>query len=360
MNVSRTEILKKAKLQYEAKLPFALYNKPNSEKLIAIFQQNNQLHFVKDYQEKGFVFAPFEGKEIVLIPETNSEIMIAAFEKGLNPQNNFLPTTSSDLKARTDFENLIQKGIKAIKNGKFGKVVLSRNEIVELENFEWTTVFQRLINEYPSAFVYCFFHPEVGFWFGAFSEQLLKVKDNVLHTMAVAGTQPFHENEIIWENKEKEEQQFVTDFIVESLATVTSNLTVSKPYSMRAGNIVHIKTDINATLNSDSDLKQVLEILHPTPAVCGLPKNAARDFIFKNEGYDREYYSGFFGELNKDFATSANATDLYVNLRCMQIKEKQAILYIGCGVTKDSDPKKEWIETVNKAQTIKRILTDSN
>ena len=96
-----------------------------------------------------------------------------------------------------------------------------------------------------------------------------------------------------------EEQQFVTDFILENLKNVTSEVAVSSPYTLKAGNLLHIKTDIEGVINENSNLKEVVSVLHPTPAVCGLPKDKAKDFILENEGYDREYYTGFLGELNR-------------------------------------------------------------
>jgi isochorismate synthase len=78
----------------------------------------------------------------------------------------------------------------------------------------------------------------------------------------------------------------------------------------------------------------VISVLHPTPAVCGLPKQEAKDFILENEG-TTEYYTGFLGELNKEgFNKDTLKSDLYVNLRCMKIKDNQAHLYMGCGITK--------------------------
>ncbi|HMK07061.1 MAG TPA: chorismate-binding protein, partial [Flavobacterium sp.] len=302
---------------------------------------------------------PFEGAEVILIPENLSEVGITDFEPHSNPKSDFKAQKSEDSKARKHFESLIQKGLDAINNGDFDKVVLSRKEEVSLTNFDFISVFEKLLNEYPTAFAYCFFHPKTGLWFGAFSEQLLKVQGNVFHTMAVAGTQPISGN-IVWAAKEQQEQLFVTDFILESLRGIVTEVSVSEPYSMKAGNVVHIKTDIKGILNSGSDMKEIIQILNPTPAVCGLPKEAAKKFIFKNEGYDRGYYSGFFGELNTNFETSENHTDLYVNLRCMQIEQSHAVLYIGCGITKDSIPQKEWQETVNKSMTMKQILMGSN
>jgi isochorismate synthase len=95
----------------------------------------------------------------------------------------------------------------------------------------------------------------------------------------------------------------------------------------------------------------VIQLLHPTPAVCGLPKEQSKAFILENENYDRTFYTGFLGELNME-----NKTDLFVNLRCMEICESQANLFMGCGITKDSIPEKEWEESINKSFTMKRVL----
>jgi len=96
--------------------------------------------------------------------------------------------------------------------------------------------------------------------------------------------------------------------------------------------------------------------LHPTPAVCGLPKNEAKSFILENENYDRKYYTGFLGELNSD-VNGINTSSLYVNLRCMEIAKDEAIIYVGGGITKDSIPEKEWEETVRKTATMKKVLS---
>ena len=147
-----------------------------------------------------------------------------------------------------------------------------------------------------------------------------------------------------------------SEFILDNLRTIASEVVVSSPYTAKAGNLLHIKTDIEGVLNENSTLREVVSVLHPTPAVCGLPKITAQDFILRNEGYNREYYTGFLGELNKDYTTDARETDLYVNLRCMQIKDNTAIVYMGCGITKDSVPEKEFIETVNKSMTMKKLI----
>lgn len=349
------DFLSFAKRHFEQKLPFVLFSKPNQDKIVGLFQENDEMYFAENFDESGFVFASFDGNKQVLIPENKLKIKVVDFIFEGNSSNDF-PVLENE-KGKEAFENLVQKGIDAIKNGSFQKVVLSRKEIVAVENLDFSVVFQKLLQSYPTAFKYCWFHPKVGMWIGATPEQLLKADGLKINTVALAGTQKYEKDkEVIWGEKEIEEQKIVTDFIADNLKDITSELSTSKPYTLKAGTILHIKTDIEAVLNPENNLKKVLSILHPTPAVCGLPKAVSRDFILENEGYKREFYSGFLGELNKDFVTAENKSDLFVNLRCMQIKESQAHLYIGCGVTKDSVPEKEFVETANKAVTMKRIL----
>ena len=348
------DFFQKVRKQLAGNLPFVIYNKPKSEVVVGFFQKTNVLYFAEDFKDSGFVFAPFEGGKVILIPKQHSEIVLIDRIKEEVKLNEVF---HENYDGQADFENLVAKGIKAIENGKFQKVVLSRIEKVNLAHFDLEETFKKLAHTYPTAFTYCFFHPETGMWFGASPEQLLQVETNQFQTIALAGTQKFEGHEhVIWENKEKEEQQFVTDFILENLESVTSDVAFSSPYTYKAGNLLHIKTDISGTLNDSSNLRHLVDILHPTPAVCGLPKDVARAFILENEGYCRKYYSGYLGELHADFHSDESVTDLFVNLRCMEIQGDSAYLYIGCGVTKDSDPTKEFIETVNKAMTIKRIL----
>lgn len=352
-----TDLFVKVKAQLENQLPFVLYAKPNADRMIGLFQANDNLHFLKDFSEKGFVFAPFEGDEIPYIPQSESDIYVEKISESdfLLPANT---TVKADEATQKSFEDLITKGVEAIQKGQFEKVVLSRKEIVAIPFFEIETVFKKLIAFYPNAFKYCFFHPKIGMWAGASPEQFLKINQETLQTVALAGTQAVTDNmEIVWQEKEIKEQQLVTDFITQSLADKVSELTVSSPYSVQAGNLWHIKTDISATISSDSNWEEIITALHPTSAVCGLPKAAAKEFILQNESYERSYYSGFLGELNVDLATFHTAqSDLFVNLRCMKITENNAEIFIGCGVTKDSKPEAEFFETVNKSMTMRKVL----
>lgn len=350
-------ILEKAVKQFKQNLPFALYKKPNNNIVTGFFQKNNTLFLVNDFSEKGFVFASFDGSKTIIIPENYSEIKTANCNDNktnkLKEDVVFLNKTDQN-----SFEKLVSKGIQAIKNNEFKKIVLSRKESVDLLDFDLMDAFENLVYSYSSAFVYCFYHPRVGIWIGASPEQLLKATNRSFQTIALAGTQKDSSfGKVYWKKKEQEEQQFVTDYIVETLKTVASEIFVSKPYSLKAGNIWHIKTEISGVLNSGFGLYEVIYLLHPTPAVCGLPKEKSKLFILENEKYDRTFYTGFLGELNIE-----NKTDLFVNLRCMEIEfdsnltMTKAHLFMGCGITKDSIPEKEWEESINKSATMKKIL----
>lgn len=355
-------ILKKAQNQFALNLPFVLYKKPNKNTLTGLFQENDTLYEVNDFSEKGFVFASFDGFQKVLIPENHSEKLEVSIlkKKLLATENSFNYTNEID---KNNFIKLVTKGIQSIENNELKKVVLSRKETIELVDFELIDTFEKMIQLYPTTFVYCFFHPKVGIWMGATPEQLVQSNDKLIKTIALAGTQKnTNSDEVVWHKKEQEEQQFVTDYIVDNLNNVASEILVSNPYSAKAGSIWHIKTDISGILNSDYSLKDVIQLLHPTPAVCGLPKDESKSFILENENYNRTFYTGFLGELNTGSTNDYISSDLFVNLRCMEIEadSKLAItkahLYMGCGITKDSIPKKEWEESVNKSATMKNIL----
>ncbi len=344
-------ILAKAAQQLGQNLPFVLYKKPSNNTITGLFQKNDSLFEAIDFTEKGFVFAYFDGSKTFLIPENESKKISVVFQKKeitVSQKENTIPNEQT----KNNFENLVAKGIQAIESNEFKKVVLSRKESIDLANFDIINAFENLTQLYPTTFVYCFFHPKIGTWLGATPEQLLKANNGEFKTIALAGTQKdTGSNEVVWPKKEQEEQQFVTDYIVEKVKNVASEVLVSKPYSLKAGSIWHIKTDISGRLNSSSSLREVALLLHPTPAVCGFPKDKSKAFILENENYDRTFYTGFLGELNVE-----DQTDLFVNLRCMEIEVAQAHLFMGCGITKDSIPEKEWEESCNKSVTMKRIL----
>jgi isochorismate synthase len=168
--------------------------------------------------------------------------------------------------------------------------------------------------------------------------------------MALAGTMPFAEN-IGWSDKNIQEQRYVATYITEKLEHFSSDISEQGPRTVRAGHLAHLRSDFLFTLNDVNRLGSLIEALHPTPAVCGLPKEEAFRFILDNEHNDRRYYSGFMGPLHL-----MSETRLFVTLRCMQIFRDGYRLYAGGGLLRDSQEEQEWQETEAKLETMRRLL----
>ena len=364
----------KIQQQYNNQLPFVAYRKPLTSDLKGIFQTNDTVYEVENYKETGFVFAPFDDSESsILIPLEHADSLDAFYsmEEAFGPNKNEI--TFKELEKEIHIE-LITKGIQYIDKNILKKVVLSRKEKVTVSGSNFIQFFKNLLNSYASAFVYCWYHPKFGLWLGATPETLIKIEGHQFVMMSLAGTQDYKGTlNVDWEDKEKQEQQIVTDFITSNLKPLVKNIKISDVETVKAGNVVHLKTMINASLNMDGfNLKHILSVIHPTPAVCGMPKPTAKRFIIENENYNREFYTGYLGELNFEqksgpssklrnienqaYTYSKRSTQLYVNLRCMQIRNNEAYIYIGGGITKTSNPEKEWEETVSKSKVIKSIL----
>ena len=146
----------------------------------------------------------------------------------------------------------------------------------------------------------------------------------------------------------------VTDYIKNSTENLVENIQISKAYTQKAGNVVHLKSDISGKLKSDVSENDIINALHPTSAVCGMPLHVARNFILENEKYNRKYYSGFLGEFQMQ-----EQTNLFVNLRCLEVLNNAVNVYVGCGITKDSNPEMEFLETENKSMTMRDVLIKS-
>ncbi|SDX27844.1 isochorismate synthase [Lutibacter oricola] len=338
-----------------AKKPFVVFNKPNKNGLTLYKQNSLELFELENYHQKGFVFAPFSSSEKQLIfPESECEKLTTTFnfeEINNNKQKEVIEIISSS-KNEKEYNNLVSDAVNFINTTSAEKVVVSRKEIVSKSNFEVIATFKKMLNNYKNAFVYCWHHPKVGLWMGASPERFLNIENGEFKTMSLAGTQVYVDTvKVNWKEKEKEEQRYVTDFIIDSVSPIFKEVKIKGPYTVKAGSLLHLRTDILAKVTSNDLIEKLALKLHPTPAVCGLPKQKAKDFIIKNEGYNRTYYTGFLGELNIE-----NSTNFYVNLRCMQIDNSTISIYIGGGITKSSIAKLEWNETVSKAEIMKKVL----
>ena len=356
----------------ESNRPFVVFSKPNSKSIKTYIQITEETHVINDHSEIGFVFAPFDSeKKSYYIPLKNSIVLELEHQdiEGIYQSSSF-----REIKSISDHSNLVTKAIDEINTTNLEKVVLSKEFKFNLENSKPLDVFKKLVHYYPTAYTYCWFHPQTGFWLGASPESLLKLEGKSVSTMALAGTQISQSSENVeWDSKNLEEHTFVTDYLMEVLSDYLDSIKTSGPHTLKAGELLHLQTFVTGRLKpSKTSLKHLLKAIHPTPAVCGTPKIKALEFIKSNEPYDREFYAGFFGELNiptestfrnskrnienRAYHANRKATYLAVNLRCMHLKDTLAVLYSGGGITKNSDPSIECMETENKIQTIKKAL----
>jgi isochorismate synthase len=342
---------------YKKDIPFVVYRKPNATVISGFFMNDDSLVYTDSFSETGFVFAPFdsEHKAILFPKETSKFISEELIADTVNSKENcFFANNVS----KNSHIKLVEKTIKEINKKDLKKVVVSREEQIEIKDFNLLDLYQKLLQNYNNAFVYVWFHPKVGLWLGATPETLLDIENSDFRTMSLAGTQVYKNTEnVVWKNKELEEQQLVTDFIEYQLTEISSNLKIDKKETIKAGNLLHLKTKVTGTLHKKSTLKTLIRALHPTPAVCGLPRDMAKKFILENENYNRTFYTGFLGELNiEKNQESIKGSSLFVNLRCMKIDNNMATIFVGGGITKESNALKEWEETVSKSKVMKHVL----
>ncbi len=341
---------------WKKELPFVVYRKPNTNTLTAQLQKTVVLEKV-DYTTSGFIFAPFvvETDPVVWFSKANSEILTANFDdsKEVEYQKKFSNEGLSQNKvAAQSHIKIINSALKVLKDKALQKVVLSRVEVIEREKIDPMEYFRQLCISYPNTFCYCWYHPKVGMWLGATPETLIQLEQTSFKTMALAGTQTDQgQPVVVWGNKEQEEQRFVLESIISELKPFTKTIIAGETKTQKAGSLLHLKTDIQGTLQSAGEIKALINVLHPTPAVCGLPKQQAQEFILKNEGYNRKYYTGYLGLINP-----YEKSELFVNLRCMELEQCKIKVYIGGGITELSNPEDEWNETVNKSQIMKQVL----
>lgn len=347
--------------------PFAIYNIPGSNDPILFVQKSPKINKVslEDLDNKiGFVIAPFESaktNEVILL---NNDFVIKGLG-GICELENYLSTlpdvksinnSTNNQLTKNEYLEKAQYFIDKIKSGKFKKIVLSRVIVMELANaINYTKFFETLCEKYKNAFVYLLYTPETGIWSGATPETLLKKENNRVETMAVAGTRLLsdYKTEPEWDEKEKEEQHLVSIYIENLLSELgVKDYEIKGPETIVAGKIVHLKTSFSINLEFLKDrLGIFIKGLHPTPAVCGLPKADAYHFIEKAETHSRRLYTGFIGPWNIE-----NKSHLFVNLRCAEFTDNKIIAYVGGGLTKDSIPADEWQETENKSRTLLSVV----
>lgn len=249
---------------------------------------------------------------------------------------------------REEYINSLHQVIAVINEHHLPKLVYSRRKIFrDFKEIDFKESFKKLCETYPNAFRYIFNNGQTA-WMGAFSETLGKFNKTTheFETMSLAGTLPVSEE---WTEKEIEEQKPVTSYIHDTLKSYSENIEISETYDHISGNIKHLRTDFKAHIQPEN-LDNLINDLHPTPAVCGIPKDFCKKNIQELEKFPRELYSGFI-KVETD-----ESVMYFVNLRCAKLYQDSVHIFVGGGITAQSSPEKEWRETELKSEAILKNL----
>lgn len=351
-------------------LSFATFRLPQQDHTTTYIQRDTdgvQGNSVQELSQKtGFIMAPFDtrnGHPYLLIRpdlvvdsnQISRSVLRQVEELEARPEVQW-KTEDPVVTGKEPYMKQVEEIRSSISTGAFQKAVLSRIRVVDGNCLSLVPkLFQTICRKHPNAFAYLFKSDDV-FWMGASPEPLLRLRENRVSTVSLAGTRPFadkHMNINKWTVKEVLEQEYVTRYIHDVIHSFgIRDYRVSSPYVKKAGNLVHLRTDFSLSFDRiKGKFWDLVEALHPTPAVAGQPKADAIRFIKELEPHDREYYTGFLGPIARD-----QEIDLFVNLRCMKITPESLSLYVGGGITLDSDPSDEWDETRWKAESLLKIL----
>lgn len=335
---------------------YALYRFPYERTAWQVAQTSGETELLFSYADighkRGFVIAPFsvaKDRPIVLMrPDDVRMIGIPATDE----VDIGRVRTINGEEERRAYSHDFQLFRSRLEAGEFNKIVLSRCSRVETENeTDAKRLFFRACRMYPRQFVALVSAPSCGIWLMATPEALLRGSGHEWTTMALAGTMRYADN-VEWSSKNRREQRYVADYIEHCLRRFADKVEATAPHTVRAGNLVHLRTDFRFALADEAKLGQLINELHPTPAVCGMPKQLTHDFIMTHESASRDYYSGFLGPIGIN-----SSTDLFVALRCMRIAGRECRLYAGGGLLAESREEDEWRETEAKLEAMREIFT---
>lgn len=306
-------------------------------------------------QTRGYVFVPFDvqGNDPALL-------YIPDEERSWMTPNRFssrhVEYTSDEPRRRQVYAEEFAQCLEQLQSVKIDKIVLSRTLQLHMDDSlsadDRRNLFIVACHRYPHSYV-ALIDNEDSAWLIATPEVLLEEKEGTLRTMALAATMSIEEGAHLrpsqWSSKNRIEQQIVAEYIASRLKKLGIEYAASAVHTKIAGQLVHLCTDFS--MNLDDNIGRIIAALHPTPAVCGLPREYAQQLITTIESHKRSYYAGFSGPILLD-----TGTHVFVTLRCMHIEGATACLYAGGGLLADSEVESEWVETQRKLKTMLNVL----
>lgn len=242
---------------------------------------------------------------------------------------------------------------KEIDGGSVDKVVLARQLRLRAERpLEAELAIRRLRKRYSDCVLFAFANRDSCF-LGATPEELIRMDGDVARATCVAGSAPRcadHEGDqamgraLLANAKERHEHQIVVSALRETLEPLTSELRISEdPSLLRMPTVQHLATSVAGVVREGRSILELVDLLHPTPAVGGRPEDAALTLIRRYEGFDRGWYAGPVGWLD-----GGDGGEFAIAIRSALVVGRQASLYTGCGIVAGSDPESEYDESLLK------------
>jgi isochorismate synthase len=240
--------------------------------------------------------------------------------------------------------------LREIGDGVFEKLVLARSVDLRRDgNFDPCVLLDALRHSHPSCVVFAVARPSSVF-LGATPECLVQLTEGRVETASVAGSAPRGRSpeedlrlgrELRESKKEQNEHAMVVRALCDALAPHCDGLDVREsPRLMRLKDIQHLETPIAGTLCDRSSILDLLNSVHPTPAIAGVPREAALEWLRCNENLDRGWYGGPVG-----FTDAAGGGEFFAALRSALLRGEEARLFAGAGVVEGSRPEQELRET---------------
>lgn len=346
-NCDNDTILEAVEKAIKHKARFYAYRMPGDSQL------NFGAQIIDQHTPMGFIIHPFVEK-----PDCMPYYISAQFDanKFLKLPVSSLPVTSlhrvkENSTSKEEYLTNANKCIADMQAGLLKKVVLSRVIVSEYDdNLRWVDMFKGLLDCCPNSFVFVFNSEATGAWMGATPERYLSYHGKEITTMALAGTR-LAGTEGEWSVKDIEEQQIVVDYIDNKFAEIKIEYEKSPLYTRQAGNVEHLCNDFKGKVTWPSQVDNMRNMLHPTPALAGMPVRDAVKYICSIESHNRLYYGGYIGPI--DFR---GYFDFFVNLRSLEFDGERYCMYVGGGLTERSIAEQEWLETCNKSELLLKLL----
>ncbi|MFB9859646.1 isochorismate synthase MenF [Salinicoccus siamensis] len=259
-----------------------------------------------------------------------------------------------------EWKTLVDEALGVLDDTDFRKIVLARQRLLTFKaQADPLYLLDRLNDESGTYTIY--YEKGQSIFISKSPEKLFDIKDGVLRTNAIAGsaertgveaTDEQQKAFLLNDEKNRYEHELVRESIVQSLQPYTEDIEFAEgPDILSNRYIYHLHTPISAKLAEGASLFALLDAIHPTPAVGGMPKDKARDYIMENEYGTRGLYAAPLGMIHEN-----DDSEFVVSIRSMLLNSKSATLFAGCGIVRGSSSEKEHEETRVKFTPMLNVL----